>query len=80
MVIPPRAVPLMAGFGGPPRHLNKEEGSPMKKVPVVKITTPDVAASVAGLPFQATVAPRYPSTSRVVSFILSGVANTPQPS
>ena len=28
----------------------------MKKVPVVKITTPDVAASVAGLPFEATVA------------------------
>jgi hypothetical protein len=49
-------VPLMAGFGGPPRHLNKEEGSPMKKVPVVKITTPQAAANVAGLAMQATVA------------------------
>jgi hypothetical protein len=47
---------LMAGFGGPPRHLNKEEGSPMKKVPVVKITTPQAAANVAGLPLEATVA------------------------
>ena len=46
----------MARFGGPTKTLRKREGSPMKKVPVVKITTPDAAARVDGLPLEATVA------------------------
>src|SRR3954451_16799478 len=56
VVIPPRAVPCWQGSGVRQRHLNKERDHPMKKVPVVKITTPDAVRELAGLPLQATVA------------------------
>ena len=47
---------MMAGFGGPTKDTPKERDHQMKKVPVVKITTPHAAADVAGLPLEATVA------------------------
>ena len=56
VVVPPRAVPLGQGSGVDQDTLNKEDGSPMRKAPVVKFATPDTAGLLAGLSFDATVA------------------------
>src|SRR3954462_5917736 len=49
-------MPCWQGFGSRPRHPTRRGITVSQKVPVVKITTPEAAGELAGLPLEATVA------------------------